>query len=152
MSTVNFNDTAPAAPTGTVNIKFLSDASGNISAYDPVGSWQNWTPTLSTAGNITGTLKTITDAQYLRAGPVVYVKFRGTITLGGGLTNGYLSLTLPTAVVGSVCIATGVIIAAGGGGTWIYTYASGSALTFWSQTYAAAGDTDFAASLTYRAA
>jgi hypothetical protein len=39
MPLVNFNDTTPAAPTGGVNVKFLSDASSNMSAYVPAGTY-----------------------------------------------------------------------------------------------------------------
>lgn len=70
-----------------VNIKFQSDASGNISAYDPVGSWQTWTPTLTPQGGMTVTSVTLTIGEYLRAGPIVYFRFQVNATAGGTLSN-----------------------------------------------------------------
>lgn len=87
MSTVNYNDTAPAPPTGMTNIKWQSDASGNISAYDPGQGWQAWTPTVSPQGGMTISGVTITYARYLRIGSLVFFQFRIAGTIAGTLSN-----------------------------------------------------------------
>jgi hypothetical protein len=58
MSTVNYSDTTPPAPAGGSNVKFQSDANGNISAYVPTGtggggggSQTPWTGPIDAAGN-----------------------------------------------------------------------------------------------------
>ncbi|HEY7306261.1 MAG TPA: hypothetical protein VH601_19205 [Bryobacteraceae bacterium] len=108
MSIVNFNDTTPAAPGGVLNIKFLSDASGNISAYDPVGTWQNWTPSYSTGSAMTVSLITLNDAQYLRMGPLVFFKVSTQVSLGGTAAN-LVAISLPVAMVGFNVLATAAI-------------------------------------------
>lgn len=53
--TVNLNDSTPAAPTGSTNVKFQKDGSGNISAYVPTasgGSSGTVTYTTSTTGSV----------------------------------------------------------------------------------------------------
>jgi hypothetical protein len=83
MSTVNFNDTTPAAPANTNNIHFQSDASGNISANDSYGAWQTWTPTVLNSGTMTISAFTVFVARYLRLGPVVHFYCALQFTIGG---------------------------------------------------------------------
>lgn len=83
-----------------MNLKWQSDASGNISAYDPVGSWTTWTPTVTGGGSMTVSSPVFQLAQYLRAGPIVYISMEWTATLGGTASNN-VQLTLPVVVVGN---------------------------------------------------
>lgn len=96
MSTVNFNDSTPGAPAGWTNLRFLSDTSGNIAAYDPVGSWLTWTPTYSASGSMTVTQTTLYTCMYLRHGPIVFLQFWATLTIGGTVSN-IVNISLPIA-------------------------------------------------------
>lgn len=100
MSTVNFNDTTPSAPTNYTNLKWQSDASGNISAYDPVGSWTTYTPTFNSYPNNTMTFgtPTITYAEYMRLGPAVVFTVTVSVTLGGTMES-QVRIALPVATV-----------------------------------------------------
>jgi hypothetical protein len=100
MSSGNFSDTTPAAPAGVVNIKFQSDASGNISAYSPVGSWQAWTPTVTASGSMTISGLSVLVAQYLRIGPIICLEAQCAFTLGGTASSSVL-FTLPVSVIGT---------------------------------------------------
>ena len=101
MSTVNFNDTTPAAPTNMVNLKWQSDASGNISAYNSGGSWLTWTPGFSGSSGMTITSITITTAQYLVVGPIVYFELIASFTIGAPLSNTIFFTPPPLALVGA---------------------------------------------------
>ena len=114
MSTVNLNDTVPAAPANFNNLKWQSDASGNISAYDPGGTWTSWTPTVG-GGSMTATTKTLNDAQYLRSGPVVFFKLNIEVNLSG-TAGGNITASLPIPPVGySSAVSCELIITAGTG-------------------------------------
>lgn len=100
MSTVNYNDTVPAAPANYNNIKWQSDASGNISAYDPGGAWTTWTPTVSPVGSMTVSSVNIQLAEYLRQGPKAEFHAMISFVLGGTASN-QLGIGLPVAPVGT---------------------------------------------------
>jgi hypothetical protein len=63
------------------------------------GNWANWTPTLTASGSMTISGVTITDAQYLRVGPLVFFKLVCAFTLGGTLDL-QVNATPPVPVVG----------------------------------------------------
>jgi hypothetical protein len=100
MSVVNYNDTTPAAPaTGVVNIKWQSDASGNISAYSPIGNYQTWTPPVSGSGAMTVSISSLIAAQYLREGPILHMNLSLNLTLGGTLGS-VVFIGIPVALFG----------------------------------------------------
>lgn len=94
MSTVNFNDTTPAAPTNFNNLKWQSDLSGNISAYDPGGTWQTWTPTFNYQ-SMTGSALTVRFARFNRQGAIGYVQMNFQVTLGGTAASFFNCTGLP---------------------------------------------------------
>jgi hypothetical protein len=50
-------------------------------------NWVSWTPTVTASGSMTISSLTITDAQYVRVGPLVYFKLQFSCTLGGTASN-----------------------------------------------------------------
>lgn len=124
MSTVNYNDTVPAAPANYNNIKWQSDTSGNISAYDPGGAWQSWTPTLTGDSGMTVSAVTVNVAEYVRSGAVCFIRFNIALTIGGTTAPG-LNMTLPLAQTGTVGVASPVAgYSTTGLGTWAVVYAT----------------------------
>ena len=108
MSTVNFNDTVPAPPANFSNLKWQSDTSGNISAYDPGGTWTNWTPTVTpVGGSMALSATTLADAQYLRVGALVFVKIAYNFTVSGS-GGTLIQFTLPLPVAGSYSMISGM--------------------------------------------
>lgn len=65
---LNFNDTTPAAPAGSVNVTFQTDSNGNLSAYVPAGGGGGCGPlsTDSTSTNC-GTGNRVTDTSTVPA-------------------------------------------------------------------------------------
>ena len=85
--------------------KFLH-ASGSFQVPTLTGVWQSWTPTLSGSGSMTVSSPTISDAQYVQLGPIVYFKlWVSTMTLGG-TAAGAIIATLPTSQVGQPSAVT----------------------------------------------
>lgn len=115
MSTVNYNDTVPAAPANYNNIKWQSDASGNISAYDPGGTWTSYTPSFTPLASMTASSVTATG-EYARVGSICYFTFNCTATLGGTATN-RVDVGLPASLplVGSNNFMASIALAVGGG-------------------------------------
>jgi len=97
MPVANFSNTTPAPPSGSQNILWQQDGSGNVSAYPQSGSWAIWTPTLSAdAGNFT--LSSLYLNQYWQSGPTVFFELRFAATTDNA-SAAFLSVTLPTSVV-----------------------------------------------------
>jgi hypothetical protein len=107
MSTVNFNDTTPAAPTYVANVKFQSDASGNISAYYPGALWQNWTLSVIPGGSMTITTgPTVDYAKWVQEGHSLRLLLRFAATFGG-TANSAIFLGFPAFVPSDNFIYTG---------------------------------------------
>ena len=122
MSTVNYNDTVPAAPANYNNIKWQSDASGNISAYDPGGTWQTWTPTIGASGAMTVSGITITQAIYLRMGSLLFLQLQVQFTLGGTADTN-VTVTTPAVSGASSAQYLGADIIRSGDGFWNFATA-----------------------------
>ena len=100
MSTVNYNDSKPSAPSSSVvNIKWHTDAYCNISAYSPIGNYQTWTPPVSGAGAMTVSISSLITAQYLREGPILHMNLSLNLTIGGALANA-VYIGIPVALFG----------------------------------------------------
>jgi hypothetical protein len=82
MSTVNFNDTTPAALAGSLNVRWQSDASGNISANVPVG-WTNYTPGVVGGGSMTVASSNVIYARWAQIGYILHVNVEWQGTFGG---------------------------------------------------------------------
>jgi hypothetical protein len=94
MSTVNFNDTTPAAPAdGSGNIRFQSDASGNISGNWTPGLWKTWTPASDALPMVINS-QTIRCAQYMVMGPRAEIQFVATFNFGAPAAS-LLHIPLP---------------------------------------------------------
>lgn len=110
MSTVNFNDTTPAAPAdGSANVRWQSDASGNVSANFTPGARTSYTPTITPQSAMTISGVSASYAYYIRMGPIVFVNAQVAFTAAGTLEN-YVNLSLPIAPVGSA--GNGFIVSA----------------------------------------
>jgi len=97
MPVANFSNTTPAPPSGSQNILWQQDGSGNVSAYPQPGSWATWTPTLSAdVGSFT--LGTLFLNQYWQSGPSVFFQLRFSATTSSAST-GFLYFTLPVSDV-----------------------------------------------------
>ena len=113
MSTVNFNDSTPAAPTNFNNLKWQSDASGNISGYTKGGTWQTYTPTVTASGAMTVSSPSVT-CYYQTFGSLLFYQLSGSFTLGGTADiNVYFSLP-SVAPISPTCAATALLSMAGG--------------------------------------
>lgn len=98
MSTVNFNNTTPVALANGTNVRFQSDASGNISACWSVG-WTNYTPGVVGLGGMTISGSNIIYARYALLGSAVAVniEWQGIV---GGTMSGSLQFSAPTPCTG----------------------------------------------------
>jgi flagellar basal body P-ring protein FlgI len=79
---VNFNSTSPAAPSGTTNVSFQSDGSGNISANVPNGAI-NTTPinlTAQAANITTTTILTPSASGVYRVSAYIIVSQAATVS------------------------------------------------------------------------
>lgn len=104
MSTVNFSDTTPAQPAGALKIKFLSDVSGNISAYAPIGVWAAYVPGISAAGGMTIPGSNFIYARYVQLNTTILfdIEWQGSF---GGTAAPAVTFTLPAPFVGSGTVA-----------------------------------------------
>lgn len=75
----------------------FGDPAGTLTNLIP--AWANYTPTISGGGSMTVSGVTITDAQYVRLGPLVFFKLHFSCTFGGTLSNS-VSASAPVALVG----------------------------------------------------
>jgi hypothetical protein len=74
--------------------------------------WIDWTPAITCGGSMTATSINILDAQYLRVGPLCYVKATVSMTLGGTADLTIFS-NIPVPLVGSLsALSTNVYVAA----------------------------------------
>lgn len=88
-----------AALTG--GITFFSPVTFQTPASISFGSgWQNWTPAVTASGSMTISGLTVTEAQYLRIGPLVFVKVFLAMTLGGTASN-QIYITPPVTLLSS---------------------------------------------------
>jgi hypothetical protein len=78
--------------------------------------WLSWTPTVTASGAMTVSALTVTDAQYLRIGPLVMFKVFVVCTLGGTASNQML-VTVPVTTAGQNSVIT-ASINVGGGANW----------------------------------
>lgn len=97
----NLNDTTPSAPANYNNLKWQSDASGNISAYDPGGTWTTWTPTITASASMTVSGVSITTAKYIRLGPLMLFLLSFQVTFGGSPSS-YAYASVPQAATDGV--------------------------------------------------
>lgn len=111
MSTVNYSDTTPAPPSGATNVKWQSDASGNVSAYSAnIGVWQQWTPTY---GGMTVATSTLACADYIRVGPVVHFAFSVNISFSGTMSSSF-TISPPVAYAGADAVVLAFGLSQGG--------------------------------------
>ena len=141
MSTVNFNDTTPSPPAdGSVNIRFQSDASGNISGNFTPGAWKNWTPTIAGGGSMSVTVTTLYWAKYLQIGNLVWFNLRFDCTTSGtAATNNSATMPVPTSPTPSNLSSLFMHIYASGG-AWQVGYGTampGNQMNLW--TFAGGG-------------
>ena len=112
MSVVNFNNTTPAAPAASSNVRWQSDASGNISANATYGVWTNYTLVAAGGGAMTvPTTNTIT-ARYWQIGPTLHfaLVWQGSF---GGTANAQVTFSLPGGTIATGPIAAASYVAAG---------------------------------------
>lgn len=94
MSTVNFSDTTPATGSQrSVNVKWQSDAAGNISASYSPGNWATFTPGVS-VGTATVVVTTAT-IDYLQIGSLMHINLNLNIAISGGVPGNLLTVQLP---------------------------------------------------------
>jgi hypothetical protein len=107
MSTVNYSDTTPAPPSGATNVKWQSDANGNVSAYSTtIGPWQTWAPAY---GGMTVAVATLALADWIRLGPVALFAFSVNISFSGTMATSFtISLPIPYAGADAVVLANGL--------------------------------------------
>jgi hypothetical protein len=72
------------------------------------GTWLNWTPAITAWLSMTVSGVTITDAQYLQAGSIVYFKLHVAMTLGGTASN-QIFIPLPLQVAGQSTIVSAAV-------------------------------------------
>jgi len=91
----NFNNTLPAAPAGSVNIRWQTDGSGNDSAYVPISAQEltssNVDLTAQAANIVTSTLFTPTASGLYRVSAYLIVT---TVASTGASTSTLPSLTI----------------------------------------------------------
>ena len=90
----------------------VSTAQSNL-----LGAWQSWTPTVTPFGSMTASNLTVTDAQYLRLGPICFFKLYVTMTLGG-TTDVAVYISAPLSVVGPNSAVTALINTPGTGSNY----------------------------------
>lgn len=100
LNIVNFNDTTPAAPSGSLNVHWQNDGSGNMSANWAPAASQTWTPTWSGSGGMTVSV-TLYWAFFIRVGSLLFFSLRADATCGGTLSN-EITATAPVPGAGSL--------------------------------------------------
>jgi hypothetical protein len=97
--------------------------------------WLSWTPTVTASGSMTITGLTITDAQYLRIGPLVFVKVFLAFTLGGTASNQIFISPPVTPLAGSQNSLMPSSVNLGGGTNWFaawgFTDVAGGRFQVW---------------------
>lgn len=94
MSTINYNNTTPAAPSGNANVTWQSDGSGNISAYTPnrlapiIGSSSTVALTgtiyIPISGGFTSSTETNVNIESPAVGVISNLYVQLSMALGGG--------------------------------------------------------------------
>lgn len=143
MSTVNFNDTTPAPPTGLTNIKWQSDASGNISAgVSPFATGTivaaDYTAAATDSYIVANTgVTTVTLPASPTPNQVLSIRNNATvaITINGNGHNvfGASTFSLPSGM--SLCMTYNPA----GAGTWVNFFYTSSAWLSWTPTVTATG-------------
>jgi hypothetical protein len=101
---------------------------GNAANVNIGSNWQNWSPSVTSFMSLSGI--SIADAQYLRIGPIVYVKFDISFTCGGSAAD-RVFVSLPVAPVGNPQIQYAAISFGSANAlqaTWAYAEASSTTI------------------------
>jgi hypothetical protein len=150
---LNFNGTTPAAPTGSTNVVWQNDVSGNVSAYLPtsssvVASTLNANLTANFNSGTAYTLFTPGSAAAYR------ISFSQAIVTAATSSSTFPSLTLGWTDVGSVARTATLVSTSTSNATTVESdgvkiiYTNGStAVTITSASYASSGATSMAYAL-----
>lgn len=96
MAVINLNDVTPAPPARLVNVKFQSDASGNVSAYSPGGTWdETYVPVVTPLAPMTLPTLSSSVSSFARNGSLCTIT---TTIVGvfGGTPSNRVDVSLPT--------------------------------------------------------
>ena len=69
-------------------------------------NWQSWSPTVAASGSMTVSSVTVSEALYLRIGPIVYYKAYISLTTGGTASN-QITISLPVAAIANAITSAG---------------------------------------------